>query len=477
MALPTTRANVAMAIAANQYSKARQQNPNEDPKDTIDNLEAVPSVIKDFLKQKVGNSSFANLQTGQDNPLMQQHQIYQQMTNNLVKPFAPQMSQGRAVAGLQLPPDKALTYLHSDPNFQQLPKEYQDYAIGVIGGQDALNLHQNTLTAMRRQSTDQVQLQQKAAENNLQFANSPTKMVQHNLEEGKWFLDSATNKLMKRSKNDIPGMPDVIEPLNSWETMHAIQEAPKLGFTEIGPHLLNPQQQAGLAALRSNPEANTADIIKAVTGGQKLQASPNQLSTIAGMPNQIPEATRGDIPGQIANLQTLSPERIATMRMLGYQLPDTPSSPSGSPSVTMSPDEHNAQVLARIGASQRKSTPVGSPAGYSAGQSLIPGMLQIRDEQNSWITNKALPFAAATGQDALSFLGRGAQTITNFARGIRGIAPDESRPELPYTNPGDIRPAVNNVLTNQLPDWLVNSGAFNTDQQTSRPVGNIPLGF
>lgn len=475
MALPTTRANVAMAIAANQYAKAKQQNPNEDPQDTIDNLQAVPSVIKDFLKSKVSGGSFANLQTGQDNPLMQQHQIYQQMTNNLVKPFAPQMSQGRAVAGLQLPPDKALTYLHSDPNFQQLPKEYQDYAIGVIGGQDALNLHQNTLTAMRRQSTDQVQLQQKAAENNLQFANSPTKMVQHNLEEGRWYVDSAANKLMKRQKNPVTGMDENL-PLEPWEAMHMINESPKLGYGDMS-RFLNPQQQAGLAALRSNPDANTADIIKAVTGGQKLQASPNQLSTIAGMPNQIPEATRGDIPGQIANLQTLSPERIATMRMLGYQLPDVPSSPSGSPSVTMSPDEHNAQVLARIGASQRKSTPIGSPAGYSAGQNIIPFLSGQASNVGNFVTDRALPFAAATGQNALSFLGRGAQAVTNFSRGIRGAAPDESRPEIPYTNPGDIRPAINNVLNNQLPDWLVNSGAFNTDQQTSRPVGNIPLGF
>lgn len=475
MALPTTRANVAMAIAANQYTKARQQNPNEDPQDTINNLEAVPSVIKDFLKQKVGNSSFANLQTGQDNPLMQQHQIYQQMTNNLVKPFAPQMSQGRAVAGLQLPPDKALTYLHSDPNFQQLPKEYQDYAIGVIGGQDALNLHQNTLASMRKQSTDQVQLQQKAAENNLQFANSPTKMVQHNLEEGRWYVDSAANKLMKRQKNPVTGMDENL-PLEPWEAMHMINESPKLGYGDMS-RFLNPQQQAGLAALRSNPDANTADIIKAVTGGQKLQASPNQLSTISGMPNQIPEATRGDIPGQIANLQTLSPERIATMRLLGYQLPDSPSSPSGSPSVTMSPDEHNAQVLARIGASQRKSTPVGSPAGYSAGQNIIPFLSGQASNVGNFVTDRALPFAVATGQNALSFLGRGAQAVTNFSRGIRGAAPDESRPEIPYTNPGDIRPAVNNVINNQLPDWLVNSGDFNTDQQTSRPVGNIPLGF
>lgn len=453
MALPTTRANVAMAIAANQYAKARQLNPNEDPQDTIDNLEAVPNVIKDFLKQKVSGGSFANLQTGQDNPLMQQHQIYQQMTNNLVKPFAPQMSQGRAVAGLQLPPDKTLTYLHSDPNFQQLPKEYQDYAIGVIGGQDALNLHQNTLTAMRRQSTDQVQLQQKAAENNLQFANSPTKMVQHNLEEGRWYVDSAANKLMKRQKNPVTGMDENL-PLEPWEAMHMINESPKLGYGDMS-RFLNPQQQAGLAALRSNPDANTADIIKAVTGGQKLQANPSQLSTIAGMPNQIPEATRGDIPGQIANLQTLSPERIATMRMLGYQLPDTPSSPSGSPSVTMSPDEHNAQVLARIGASQRKSTPVGSPAGYSAGQNIIPFLSGQASNVGNFVTDKALPFAAATGQNALSFLGRGAQAITNFSRGIRGAAPDESRPELPYSNVGDMRPQVNDLLTNKLPDWLI----------------------
>lgn len=466
--MPTSsqRGQAALQIAINQFLKNKQQNPQADDLDIIDNLEAVPSVIKDFLKQKA-SSHVANLQTqqgqsGQQNPLMGQQQIYQQITERLTSRFRPQMSQGRPVGGVQLPPDKALKYVQGEPDFESLPSEYQNYVLGVIGGQDAILLNKN-MDAMQTQNfKDRHALALKGAENELQFGNSPTKMVQQKLEQGHWYVDATQNKLMKRQKNPNTGMDESV-PLEPWESMHMINESPKLGFGDM-TRFLNPQQQAGLAALQNNPNANVADIVQSVAKG-RLQATPNQLQQIQSLPGQIPEATRGAIPGQLANLQTLSPERIQTMRDLGYKFDGSTLPSSGSPGE----DDLSKVVLRPEFASQMQGTPSyksfagnapSSPSGGAAAAQAV----------TSWLRKPAYipPIAQnvlSMGQNLGSVVSGANSWMKDFATGIlpnsigRFLPP---APRIPLTTAEQMRQTLNqgfnsanDTMVDAVPSWLL----------------------
>lgn len=459
---PNTRANAALAIAARQYANARQQDQTSSDEDIIDNLDAVPSVIKDFLKTRVShqNSPVASLQnqSQEQNPLLQQQQVYQQITERLTRRFRPQMSQGRAVGGVQLPPDKAINYLRSEPDFNALPSEYQKYVLGVIGGQDAITLHGNMDAVQTQNFKDRHALALKSAENDLQFGNSPTKMVQKNLEEGKWYPDVATNRLMKREKNPVTGMSET-NPLEPWEAMHVVNEAPKLGFGDM-TRFLNSQQQAGLKALSQNPNANVADIVQAVSKGRQLQASPDQLSQIAGMPGQIPEATRGQIPGQLANLQTLSPERIATMRQLGYKFDGSsfPSSVSpGEDDFTKLPPSPGFVASNNSYKGMSGRAPLALPAGQQMGRNV-----------SNWLQQPAqipeiAPFIGAQVQNLGSAVSGANDWVRNFALGLG--APSKFLPttvRIPQTSTEQMRGNMNNMfqgandaLVNAVPDWLL----------------------
>lgn len=430
--LPTTRANAAMQIAANQFIKAKQANPNADNEDVINNLEAVPDVIKDFLKKKVGTGSSKNANLQSDNPLMGQQQVYQDLTERLTRPFRPQMSQGRAIGGVQLPPQKALEYLHNDPDFQSLPYEYQQYAIGVVGGQDALHLHDLTLQQIKGNQT----LRMDASKDALNFSESPTRMVQKNLEEGKWFVDT-DNKLKKKEKNPVSGMEE-ISSLTPWETLHAVKESPKTGFGDLSPYI-NPAQAQGLQLLKDNPNASVSDIVNMVAKGKS-----------AGIANLQNEPVSPERAATLAALNTVSPERLATMKMLGYP---TSSLSDNQPSTETLSNSKAPWYMGHFNPLPAAATPAAFGAGAKVRDFI--GGIGSGPESSPNLIEKALPWLGAGVVNTGALVDKGIQAGGNFLSGLFGGKPQASPMGIDFTSPARLAPAISNELRNTIPDWLV----------------------
>lgn len=380
---PTSRANAAMAIALRQLQQARQQDQTSSDEDLVENLTEVPGVIKDFLKKKIlehrqsQGSSVANLQN--DNPLYAQQRIYNDVVERLTRPYRPQMSFGRPVGGNQLPPEQALNVLHQDEEFHGLPAEYQQYVMGVVGGQGALDLHGAMQTELKNRST----LANKARGDALSFSESPTRMVQDNLEKGKWFVDPTKRQLMKREKNPVSGL-DEVAPLNSWEIGHAVNEAPRLGYGDFGQYL-NPAQQAGMAALKANPKASIADIVSMVKSGNFANLQKDQRPMLNGV------------------TQDIDAERLSTMKML------YPQAFEGQ-----QPQPQDAAPLfdAPRHAFHQPSPSAGIVAGERARSLFLSGASTGEN-----FAGKVAPFIAASGQNLLSGVSRANNWLYNFGQG------------------------------------------------------------
>lgn len=446
--LPTTRANAAMAIALRQYSQAKQANPEADDIDIIENLSEVPDTIKDFLKKKASSrgatSQNANLQN--DNPLLGQQRIYQQITERLTRPYRPQMSEGRPVGGVQLPPQKALELLHNDPDFQSLPAEYQKYAIGVVGGQGALQLHELALKEMNQG----LGLRNEANKDALNFSQSPTRMVQDRLEKGNWFVD-ADNRLKKKEKNPVSGMEEISD-LTPWETLHAIREAPRVGFGDLSSHI-NPAQAAGLAALRANPNASVSDIVSMVSKGQPIANLQN------GVPTRNPSLTPLDT--------TPSPERIATLRAMGVV-------PQSSPSGTFTDAELGASKAPWYNALVDSAPTAKLPAGYAAGSAVrnfvTGGVPEVPN-----LGQKALPYIGAGMVNSAAAVGKGITAGGNFLAGLFGQPQQQPAFGIDFTSPTRLKPAIDNMFQSTIPDWLLKR--FGTDLSNPAQYETSPVEF